>query len=173
MKNSYNLISAMAHKIKKQKKWPFFQAYHDQKYIQHHNCIKIVSLREPKENRTYKLHNKQKKEIVVYKIDGGLINNSCVLKCDKGIYTEDDWLFLIELKGKDLEHALEQINSTIDILLKQKSIKLKKLNARVVVSKVSIPKILASKEKKLKQLLYKSYGGGDYKKQSRLLEETL
>lgn len=173
MKNSYNLISAMAQKIKEQKKWPFFQAYHDQNYIERHDCNKVVKLKEPREKRIYKLHNDTEKEIVVYKIDGGLINDTSVLKCDNGIYTEDDWLFLIELKGKDLEHALEQINSTIDILLKQKNIKPKKLNVRIVVSKVNIPKILESKEKKLKQLLYKSYGGGDYKKQSRLLEETL
>lgn len=84
-----------------------------------------------------------------------------------------DWLFLIEIKGADLNHALDQINSTIDILLKRPNKKVKKLNARIVLSKVSIPRISASKENKLKQLLHKSYGGGNYKKQSRLLEDTI
>lgn len=163
----------MAQKIKVQKEWPFFQAYHDNGYILRHDCSKEVSLREPGENRTYELHNKSGKEIVVYKVDGGLINDENVLKCDNGIYTENDWLFLIELKGADLNHALDQINNTIDILLKRPNKKVKKLNARIVLSKVSIPRISASKENKLKQLLHKSYGGGNYKKQSRLLEDTI
>ena len=163
----------MAQKIKEQKERPFFQAYHDNGYILRHDCSKEVSLREPGENRTYKLHNKSGKELVVYRIDGGLINDENVLKCDNGIYTENDWLFLIELKGADLNHALDQINSTIDILLKRPNKKVKKLNARIVLSKVSIPRISASKENKLKQLLHKSYGGGNYKKQSRLFEDTI
>lgn len=163
----------MAQKIKPEKEWPFFQAYHDGSCILHHDCRKDVPLREPKENRMYRLHNNSAKEIVVYKIDGGVINNDKVLKCDNGIYTEDDWLVLIELKGANLDHALDQINSTINILLKQRSIKVKKLNVRIVLSKVSVPRISASKENKLKQLLYKSYGGGDYKKQSRTLEDAI
>ena len=166
-------MTAMTQKIKVQQEWPFFQAYHDENYILRHDFSKEVSLREPGENRTYKLHNKSGKEIVVYKIDGGLINNEDVLKCDNGIFTEDNLLFLIELKGADLNHALDQINNTIDILIKRPSIKVKKLNARIVLSRVSIPRITASKENKLKQLLHKSYGGGDYKKQSQTLEDSI
>ena len=166
-------MTAMAQKIKAQKKWPFYQAYHEESYILRHDCSKEVSLREQGENRTYRFHNKSIKETVVYEIDGGLINNNSVLKCDYGIYTEDDLLFLIELKGEDLDQALDQINSTINILLKKTNIKVKKLNARIVLSKVSVPRIYASKENKLKQLLHKSYGGGDYKKQSRVLEDTI
>lgn len=163
----------MAKKIKAQKEWPFFQAYHDCAYISRHDCSKEVVLREPGESRIYKFHNKSGKEIVVYKIDGGLINNEDVLKCDNGIFIEDNSLFLIELKGADLNHALDQINSTIDILIKRPNIKLKKLNARIILSRVSVPRITASKENKLKQLLHKSYGAGDYKKQSRTLEDTI
>lgn len=163
----------MVQKIKPQKKWSFFLAYHDAAYILSHNCRKEVSLHEPGESQTYRFHNKSGKEIVVYRIDGGLINNDDVLKCDNGIYIEDDSLYLIELKGADLNHALDQINNTIDILLKRPCIKVKRLNARIVLSRVSIPRITASKENKLKQLLHKSYGGGDYKKQSRLLEDTI
>lgn len=162
----------MAQKIKAQKEYSFYRAYHNDNYILRHDCSKDIPLREPKENRTYRLHNKSGKEIVVYQIDGGLIDNENVLKCDNGIYTEDDWLFLIELKGADVNHALDQISSTIDILLKQPCIKVKKLNARIVLSKVCVPKISSSKEKRMKQLLRKSYGG-DYKKQSRVLVDSL
>lgn len=162
----------MARKIRT-KNDSFYSSYHDDSYILRHDCSKEISLREPKENRLYKLHNKSGKEIVVYKIDGGLINNLNVMKCDYGIYTEEGWLFLIELKGKDLEHALDQLNNTISILIKRPNIKVKKLNARVVLSRVSVPRLFTSKENRLKQLLYKSYGGGDYKKQCRILEDTL
>lgn len=163
----------MAQKIKAQKEWPFFQAYHDGAYILRHDCSKDIPLREPREKRVYRLLNNSAKEIVVYKIDGGIINNDEVQKCDNGIYTEEDLLILVELKGADLDHALNQISSTIKILLKQPSIKVKKLNARVVLSKVRVPDMLSTKEKQLKQLLQKSYGGGDYKKQSRVLVDTL
>jgi hypothetical protein len=166
-------MTAMTQKIKEQKEWPFFQAYHDSNYILRHDCSKDVPLREQKEKRTYRLHNKSEKELVVYKIDGGLINNDNVLKCDNAIYTEDDWLFLIELKGTDLNQALDQIDRTIDRLLKQPNIKVQKLNVRIVVSKVSVPRMYASKEKKLKQLLHKFYGDGDYKKQSKKLEDSI
>ena len=163
----------MAQKIKAQKEWPFFQAYYDDVYILRHDCSKDVPLREPKENRTYRLINNSAKEIVFYRIDGGIINSDEVLKCDNGIYTEDDLLILVELKGAHLDHALDQISSTIKILLKQPSIKVKKLNARVVLSKVRVPDMLSTKEKELKQLLQKSYGGGDYKKKSRVLVDTI
>lgn len=170
---SCNLTTTMAQRIKATTEWPFYQAYHDKKYILRHDCSKIVPLREPRENRTYRLNNQSEKELVVYQIDPDLIKDEDVLKCDNAIYTEDDILFLIELKGGDLTHAIKQINSTIDILLKQHNIKPKKLNARIVVSKVSAPNISTSIENKLKQLLHKSYGGGNYKKQSRVLEESI
>ena len=163
----------MAQKIKAQKEWPFFQAYHDSVYILRHDCSKDIPLRESKENRTYRLLNNSGKEIVVYKIDSGIINNDKVVKCDNGIYTEDNLLILVELKGADLDHALSQINSTINILLKQPNIKVKKLNARIVLSKVRVPDMLSTKEKQLKQLLRKSYGGGDYKRKSRVLVDAI
>lgn len=163
----------MNQNIKDQEKWPFFQAYHDDVYILRHDFSKNVPLREPKENRTYRLLNNSAKEIVVYKIDGGIINSDGVLKCDYGIYTEEDLLVLVELKGADLDHALDQICSTIKILLKQPKIKVKKLNARVVLSKTRVPDMLFTKEKQLKQLLQKSYGGGNYIKKSRVLEDTI
>jgi len=163
----------MAQKIKAQKEWPFYQAYHNGAYILRHDCSKDVTLREPKEKRLYRLLNNSGKEIVVYKIDGGIINNDEVQKCDNGIYTEDNLLILVELKGADLDHALDQISSTINILLKQPSVKIERLNARIVLSKVRVPDMLSTKEKQLKQLLQKSYGGGDYKKKCRVLVDTI
>ena len=163
----------MAKKIKAQKKWSFFQTYHDSAYILRHDCSKDVPLREPKEKRTYRLLNNSGKEIVVYMIDGGIINNEEVQKCDYGIYREDNQLILVELKGADLGHAIDQISSTINILLKQPSVKVKRLNARIVLSKVRVPDTLSTKEKQLMQLLHKFYGGGDYKKKSRVFNDSI
>jgi hypothetical protein len=47
--------------------------------------------------------------------------------------------FFIELKGKDLLRALEQINTSIDFISPQ--LKDFEINARVVVTAVSVPNI--------------------------------
>ena len=146
---------------------------HDDAYILRHDCSKIVPLRELHESRVYKLNNPNEKEIVLYRIDGGVINNIDVLKCDYGILTEDNVLFFIELKGAELDHALDQIISTIDILLKQKRISVSTLYARIVLSKVKVPNIVETKERKLKQLLHNNYGGGTYCRKTQLFEETI
>ena len=70
-------------------------------------------------------------------------------------------------------HALEQILSTIDVLLKKPNISVKQLNARIVLSKNRIPNLLVSKEKKLSRLLKQEYGNGSLLKQTRKLEEKI
>lgn len=160
-------------KIKVSEEWPFFQAYHEGETILRHDCSKDIPLREPGEKRLYRLQNRVGKEIVVYKIDEGLIKGNVNIKCDFGIYTEDDHLFLIEMKGSDLNQAIDQITETITILLKRPHIQVKILKARVVMSKVRVPSIQSTKEKQLKQLLKKSYGGGDFVKKCVYFEEAL
>lgn len=166
-------MTFMAKKIKANNHWAFFKAYHDSKFILRHDNSKNVPLRQKRESTVYRLDNKSQKEVVVYKIDGGLIVNNNGKKCDYGIYTEDDMLFLIELKGDDLNYALKQINQSINILLEQPNIKVKKLSVRIVLSKVRTPEILESEEKKLKQKLHKLYGGGDYLKKSQFLKDII
>lgn len=160
-------------KIRIDEKWRFFNLYHDKKYIQSHDTRKNVALKEKRESREYYLHNKSEQEIVIYKIDGGLIDNDKVIKCDYGIYTERDILYLIELKGCNYLHALEQILNTIDILLKKPNICVKQLNARIVLSRNRTPNILATQEKKLSSLLKREYGNGGLLKQTRRLEDTI
>ena len=163
----------MGQKINANKSYPFYAAFHDDAYISRHDCCKIVSLRELHESRIYKLNNPNEKEIVLYRIDGGVIKNNDVLKCDYGILTEDNVLFFIELKGAELDHALDQIISTIDILLKQKRISVSTLYARIVLSKVKVPNIVETKERKLKQLLHNNYGGGTYCRKTQLFDESI
>lgn len=162
----------MGLKIKENDRWPFFTAYRDAAYIMRHDASRTTVLREPKEKREFRLLNESGKEFVVYRVDGGIITQD-VPKCDYAIYVDDDTLFLIELKGADLNRAIEQIDSAIDLLVKVPRVKVTKLNARIVVSKVSVPAVVASKERRLQQRLHGIYGGGDYKKQSRQMEERI
>lgn len=136
-------------KIEVTKNNPFFGAYHDKDYIISHDDKTIVVLREPRESREYRMKNKARKELVVYRIDGGLIPDNDIMKCDYGVYTEEDALYLIELKGAHYIEALEQLLSTITILLQKPQIHVTRLNARIVLSKVRVPDIISSQEKKL------------------------
>ncbi|MCR5453523.1 MAG: hypothetical protein K6F33_00855 [Bacteroidales bacterium] len=142
------------YKIVATDKFPFFKEYCNNLYIVSHDCRSSVSVKE--QNMQYILNNPSKKEIVVYQIDNGLITSK-ELKCDYGVYTESDVLFLIELKSPEREycHALQQIISTIEILIKSKNISVNKLNARIVLRKY--PAIPTAKERKLENYIIKNY----------------
>lgn len=103
------------------------------------------------------------KELVCYRVDGGLISSKDVSKCDFGIYSEDDLLLLVELKGADYNKALEQLLSTIDILLRNPSIPVSKVCTRVVLSWARVPDVLVTKEKKLKLMIKREYRGNHSK----------
>ena len=128
-------------------KWQFFNNNHDKSYINSHDTRQTIVLKEPRESSEFRLENNSGKEIVVYKIDGGVIDNTNVLKCDFGIFTEDNILYFIELKGTDYIHALEQMLSTIDILIVSLQTSVGQLNARIVLSKMRVPDINVTKEK--------------------------
>ena len=160
-----------AMKIRETDEHPFFRAYHDKSNIISHDDRRIVVLKEPRESRQYRMENPTAKELVAYRIDGGLIGSNDVLKCDNGIYTEEDALYLIELKGADYIHALEQLLSTISILLERPQIKVSRLNARIVLSKVRVPDIIPSQEKKLLAQVRKR--NGDFIKKSQKLCEAV
>lgn len=53
----------------------------------------------------------------VYAIDGGIIKDKKILKCDKLILASlvnEQWFELfVELKGRDIKHAIEQVESTL------------------------------------------------------------
>lgn len=79
-------------------------------------------------------------------------------------------MYLIELKGADCVHALEQIHDTI-VRLVGSDVKVKVVNARVVLSKVQTPALRSSVETKLTRLLQKYKG--DLQKASVQMQETL
>ena len=104
--------------------------------------------------RKYIAHNGQQKCICKVKVDGGLIKDNA--RCDwavavvlkEGTLEE---IFLVELKGSDINHAFEQITGTMSILSTKCSAK--KWFARVVCSKVSSPQLNGINYKKLDKKL--------------------
>lgn len=115
--------------------------------------------------RTYIANNTQRKVVCKVQVDGKLICEGA--RCDwaVAVVSEEgtgkalEELFLVELKGSDINHAFEQIVGTIDVLHTNYSVT--KWFARVVCAKVSTPQLNSIHYKKLKrrlQLLNKSTG---------------
>jgi hypothetical protein len=163
------------HKIVADETYPFFYAYHNEAYIESHDKRSSVSLEESR--MKYVLKNLSRKEIVVYKIDkepkilnkhiessifykivGEDLRKPGFEKCDYGIYTEDDVLYLIELKSPERRYlkGLNQIQDTIDILIKRNKISVSKLNARIVLTKYPGSAINAD-ERKAENMLIEKY----------------
>lgn len=159
--------------------YAFYEEYHDSSYAKH-NSDSTVRLKEPGENRIYYLHNDNKKDLVVYAIDGGLYKSQAPgdSKCDFGIYTEDELLILIELKGTDYKKAIQQItNTATNVLGLTGSNKIKRLLARTVLSNGrNVPNVTTTDLAKLKQLITRYNGGfkDEYiGKSTKVLEENL
>jgi hypothetical protein len=79
-------------------------------------------------------------------------------KCDYGIFTGLNELFLIELKGRNINHAIEQIDHTIDFLRLPTKFRGMKVKARIVATKAPTPDMMSTKRLSLVKKL-KSLGG--------------
>ena len=130
--------------------------------------------------RKYIAHNEQQKCICKIKVNGGLIKDNA--RCDwaVAVVSNEDSLeeiFLVELKGSDIDHAFEQITGTMSILSTKCSAK--KWFARVVCSKVSSPQLNGINYKKLaKKLKELNNSAGELQRESiivktKVLEEKL
>lgn len=58
---------------------------------------------------TYRAENRNGKEAFTFQIDANLIDSAEMKKCDKGLLVEDKRVFLVELKGVDLNTACSQL----------------------------------------------------------------
>lgn len=74
---------------------------------------KIV-LQENRSKITFLNPNQDK--ILTIKIDGCVISDNNVLRCDYAIVLSNEVEIYIELKGSDISHAVKQIESTIKLL---------------------------------------------------------
>lgn len=88
------------------------------------------------------------------------------------LYVEEDQrTYLIELKGSDIEHAYEQVLSTFKVLRAQIQVTASKTKGRIVLSKVSGPKLLTGSVKK--SIRECENLGLEVLCRSRTLEETI
>ena len=132
----------------------FYECYPDKSYIEVDDRRSVIVLKEKGERRKYQANNNSHEQVIVYRIDGGVIRKDSELKCDYALLTESNTLYLVELKGADYDHAVRQILNTIKLLKPD----VKTLNARVVLSKVKTPNILSTDEKQLTRILRQRKG---------------
>lgn len=130
--------------------------------------------------RKYIAHNGQQKCICKVKVDGGLIKDNARCDWSVAVVLKEGTLeeiFLVELKGSDIDHAFEQITGTMSIL--STKCFAKKWFARVVCSKVSSPQLNGINYKKLdKKLKELNKSAGELQRESiivktKVLEEKL
>lgn len=129
----------------------FEEKYADADYIRSNDDRPIVVVEENK--RKYRGENVNSQRVVVYRIDGGIIKDQDVSKCDFAVYaTASKNVYFVELKGRDFSHAIEQLLSTIRQLVVSE-LDLGSVHARIVLSKVSNPDVRSSNRLALDRLL--------------------
>lgn len=73
---------------------------------------RIIVSRDAGQRREHRANNENRKRVRHYKIDGCVIRDDST-RCDYLLINEDQrYAYLIELKGSDIEHALEQLETT-------------------------------------------------------------
>jgi hypothetical protein len=82
-----------------------------------------ILLKEKRAKSNITFDNPDRKKILIIKVDGCVINNSEHKKCDYAIVPcdgfdqiENYFEIYIELKGRDIERAIKQLESTILLL---------------------------------------------------------
>ena len=80
-----------------------------------------IVCRDRGENRIYRAWNSDKCRVTQYQIDGCVIRDTGA-RCDFLLMNEDKRnAYLIELKGSDIEHGIEQLEATAKRLRKELS----------------------------------------------------
>ena len=141
-------------------------------YLRFCDTRSIVSL-EDKGTTQYIATNKEKKQVGVYRVDGGLISDN-EKKCDYLLFTETGAkkdIYLIELKGQNIVQALRQLNRSVDVLIIEEKNEFHSVNCRLVATKQRTPDINTSDEIRLKKKL--NMYNGNLKKGNLLLKEEI
>ena len=101
------------------------------------NKRKSVSVGE--RGQVYRANFSQEYLSAVYAIDGGIIKDYNIVKCDKLVLLdlENQTLFelFVELKGGNIQHAIEQVEATLNNpLFKDSAVKIRQ--ARIIGRKI-------------------------------------
>ena len=139
------------------------------------DCIVLSDTRKEikctEKGKSYYYFNDSERKVILHHMDGGVISDSSQKKCDYLLSisnNKDIIAILLELKGKDIWHALEQISVTLDTFNNYFR-KCECTYGRIVLAQTS-PKIMADpKVVKLKKKLSRLHG--DLKIRSKTMEE--
>lgn len=123
----------------------------DEKYS---SCSKKQSIVVSKENgNQHILNNKSLCNVYQYRIDGGIISSAEGERCDyivEAKKTPKYYAYMIELKGSDLNKAISQIQSTINMY--RDNLKEYVIFPRIVIHKTSTHDIRGKKYRDFKKL---------------------
>ncbi|MBF0486578.1 MAG: hypothetical protein HQK98_00320 [Nitrospirae bacterium] len=113
----------------------------------------------------YRLDNAPQKKFCIVEVDGCFITDNDKQKCDYLIINCDSNVaYFVELKGKDIFHAIEQITQSIELL----SVKITgcKINARIVLTRVADSVAFLENDPKMQRFekLLRGYKNGNLKK---------
>lgn len=72
----------------------------------------LISLREKKSS--LRIENPNRKKVNIIRIDSCIKSIQDTIKCDYGAYDQNNFFF-IELKGSDIKHGVEQLESSLRI----------------------------------------------------------
>lgn len=132
------------------------------------SCIKSSDSRAlvkcEERRKKYILENTKKEHIIVYQMDGGVIVNDKTVpagtsKCDYLFVAGESTrkAVLIELKGLDIRHAIEQIKNTCD-LYSDSFKSCTNVYARIITT--AVPKMQATPEyRNLNSIIQRKYKG--------------
>ena len=134
-----------------------------------HEQRAIITCMDKGSKTKYVYNNNDSNFLSKYRVDNGLIADSGV-KCDYLLLNCDKkQSYFIELKGSDINHAIDQIDRSIEIL---KSTLLDfAFFARIVLTRVNTTNLIDSKYRKLEKKV--NTLNGNLKKQCRILEEDV
>jgi len=134
------------------------------------NCNRHPILTAQENKSKYVLKNPNRIEVCKIQVDDCVINSNDESKCDfLFLACETDKAFFVELKGRDLTHAIDQIDHSIDVLISQ--LENFAINARVVLSKAQTPDLRTSKYVKFKSKIKRL--GGTFEHKNKVMEESL
>ena len=149
----------------------FSEKYCEKEYIESDDHRSIVVAQDKRGRGKWIGRNLDKKRVVKYRVDDGIIKSKAECKCDYAVCVEDNDVYLVELKGADYNHALQQVLSTIDNLILRPQIDVRVVNGRIVLSRGRNPNVRYTDEvkliKKLKAL------GGSLKSGENVIEENI
>lgn len=109
----------------------------------------IVVSQDSGTSRKHRAVNSSGYRVSQYKIDGGVVRDTSI-RCDFLVMNDDKQdAYLIELKGSDIEHALDQLEATARRL--QHELRAYQIKYRIVCSRAKVHAIRSNNYKRFVQ----------------------